>query len=105
MPDRPSVVTDSLRRGSFTPAEASGVGKAVAGGCETELLRKRLVKALVVMDPRRWRAMSFGLLPEFPLSEDMLRKKKGTVGENGTIMSEQSELSQRSAGRKGWPVF
>jgi hypothetical protein len=91
VPERPRVVTESLRRGSFAAAAASGVGKLDAGACETELLRKRLEKALEVMDPRRWRAMSFGLLNEFPLSEDIVKKREDcTRGENGTVISERS---------------
>lgn len=46
--------------------------KGVAGAWEVELLRKRLVKALEVIDPRRCRAMSFVFAGEFPLSEDMI---------------------------------
>jgi len=75
VPERPSVVTESLRRWSLTEA-----GKGAPEGCETELLRKRLVKALWVMDPRRCRAMSFGLAVAFPLSEDMVKKKMRAVG-------------------------
>lgn len=48
--------------------------KGAVVGCETELLRKRLVKALEVIEPRRCRAMSFTLVVEFPLSEDMVKK-------------------------------
>jgi hypothetical protein len=74
VPESPSVVTESLRRWSLAAEEASGVGKGTDAGCETELLRKRLVKALEVIEPRRCRAMSFALVVGFPLSEDMVRK-------------------------------
>jgi phage gp16-like protein len=74
VPERPSVVTESLRRWSLAAEEASGVEKGAAVGCETELFRKRLVKALEVIEPRRCRAMSFALVVGFPLSEDMAKK-------------------------------
>jgi hypothetical protein len=76
VPERPSVVTDNLRRGSFMAAVARGVGNGAAGGCETELVRKRLVKALEVMEPRRCRAMSLGLAAAFPASEDIVKNKR-----------------------------
>lgn len=81
VPERPSVVTDSLRRGSLEAAEANGVGKGVAGCCEVELFLKKLLKALEVMEPRRWRAMSLELLFEFPLSEDMMKECEKMSGE------------------------
>jgi hypothetical protein len=98
VPERPSVVTDSLRRGSLMAAVARGVGNGAAGGCETELVRKRLVKALVVMEPRRCRAMSFGLAAEFPLSEDIVKKRR--TGMSGKSASLYLRISQRSAGRE-----
>jgi hypothetical protein len=74
VPESPIVVTESLRRWSLAAEEASGVEKGTETGCETELLRKRLVKALEVIEPRRCRAMSFALVVGFPLSEDMVKK-------------------------------
>jgi hypothetical protein len=73
-PDRPSVVTESLRRWSFTAVDAKGVGKAVTGGCETELFLKRLAKALDVTDPCRCRAMSLGLVLVLGFSEDIVKE-------------------------------
>ena len=95
VPERPSVVTESLRRWSLTAAATRGVGNdEVAGGCcETELFRKRLVKALEVMEPRRWRAMSFALLAGFPLTEDMVMEGgMAVVGERGRFISERSGM-------------
>jgi hypothetical protein len=58
--------------------EAMGVGKPAAGACETELFLKRVEKAPEVTDPRRCcRAISFGLVLELPLSEDMVKKWMG----------------------------
>lgn len=101
VPERPSVVTESRRRGSLTAVEARGVGKGAAEGCETELLRKRLVKALEVMDPRRCRAMSFALL--FPLSEDIVKERIERSGKMGRLISEPSEFSTQCR-PQGWPV-
>jgi hypothetical protein len=102
VPERPSVVTESLRRWSAAAVEAKGVGKGAAEGCETELFRKRLVKALEVMDPRRCRAMSFelALAVEVPLSEDIMREKTGVSGKVASLY-QGCRVSQRSAGRKG----
>jgi hypothetical protein len=72
VPERPRVVTESLRRGSFMAAVARGVGKAATGGCEMEFCLKRLVKALEVMEPRRCRAISTAFVVEFPSSDDMV---------------------------------
>lgn len=61
-----------------------------------ELLRNRLVKALEVMDPRRCRAMSFGLLVEFPLSEDIVNKRtKPSEWEIAGLLYRRSRSSQR----------
>ena len=101
VPERPSVVTESLRRWSAAAPEARGVGKGTAEGCETELFRKRLVKALEVIDPRRCRAMSFelALAVEVPLSEDMM-KRAGRARKVASLYRD-CRVSQRSAGRKG----
>lgn len=69
VPDKPMVVTESLRRCSFMVTDAMGVGKAVAGAWATELFLKRVEKAPEEREPRRcWRAISFGLVFELPLS-------------------------------------
>jgi hypothetical protein len=80
VPDRPSVVMDSLRRCSFIAAVESGPGKGVTGFCE--LLRNRLVRAAEVTEPRRCeRAISLGeVVFEVPvplvLSEDMMGERR-----------------------------
>jgi hypothetical protein len=101
VPERPSVVTESLRRWSAAAPETRGVGKGAVEGCATELFRKRLVKALEVMDPRRCRAMSFelALAVEVPLSEDMM-KETGRTRKVASLYRD-CRVSQRSAGRKG----
>jgi hypothetical protein len=79
VPDRPRVVMESLRRCSLMAAVESEPGKGATGFCE--LLRKRLVRAAEVTDPRRCgRAISLGeVLLEIPaplvLSEDMMGEK------------------------------
>jgi hypothetical protein len=79
VPDRPRVVTESLRRGSVAAAAIRGVGKGTAPGCGSGLVRKKLVKALeAVMEPRRWRFMSAdGEIAGIPLSEDMVEILEG----------------------------
>jgi hypothetical protein len=74
VPDRPRVVTDSLRRWSLMAAVVMGPGNGAAPcPCDTELLRKSWLKAVAETDPRRCeRAMSsLG----FVLSEDMVMAK------------------------------
>jgi len=87
VPDRPRVVMESLRRCSFIAAVESEPGKGATGFCE--LLRKRLVKAAEVTDPRRCdRAISLGeveVVLELPaplvLSEDdMMGERKRRAG-------------------------
>ncbi len=69
-----------------------GVGKPVAGACETELFLKRVEKAPEVTDPRRCcRAISFGLVLELPLSEDMVKKLDGEVCESREFISPDGE--------------
>jgi len=84
VPERPNVVTDSRRR--WSAFDVRGVGKELVGGCDTELLRNRLVKALEVMEPRRCRARSLAFAPELPVSEDMAKEDDAMMGmeeENG----------------------
>lgn len=74
VPDRPMVVTETLRRWSAMAGGTRCVGGrfAVGVGCEIELVLNKLAKGPEVMDPRLCcRAMSFGLAVELPLSEDM----------------------------------
>ncbi len=105
VPERPSVVTESLRRWSLTAAAARGVGNDVGGCCETELFRKKLVKALEVMEPRRWRAMSFALLAEFPLSEDMVKEGGGLAGgESGKFYIGRVGDTPNAVPAAEWPV-
>ena len=72
VPDRPSVLIESLRRCcSVKAAFDRGPGKGATGVCEMELLRNRLVIAAGVTDPRRCeRAISLGEVV-LVLSEDM----------------------------------
>ena len=69
-------------------AVAKGVGKGTGGACETELLRKKLEKALDVIEPRRWvRAMSSAWLEEgwFPVSDNIVKEVDGYWKDNGLI--------------------
>lgn len=52
VPDKPKVVTESLRRWLSRADAVRGVGKAETGACETELLLKRLLSDAEVTDPR-----------------------------------------------------
>jgi hypothetical protein len=111
VPDRPTVVTDSLRRGSLI-VDAKGVGKLAAGGCAIELARKRLVKALEVTDPRRCcRAISLGLLGFESEIFDMLDERIGKpvdtgirifVSKCGRISKSPETVPMRDP--QGWPV-
>ncbi len=100
VPDRPSVVMESLRRCSFMAAVDKGPGKGATGTCEVELLRNRLVKAAEVTDPRRCgRAMSLDetLLVLLPLSEDIVTERRIGAG-RGRIYKTERSVSKSGAG-------